>query len=720
MSASSSSPADGKLRGELRIVGLFTSTAYTDSTRTIPFLRRKVGRVLSARRLRSGRPFRQGAGQRAGILSARRIVPDRRRPAAHLRAGNPGAGRAAARARAGPARQVRPLRLGHRLRPARPLRQRRARADRRIPEGDRSRGTSRPTTRPSRKRCRSPACISSSAATAARRRTPIRRRSRPAWRRWCAPGATTSATCFSPARARPIATAARRPLRQGAFPRPIATTFRRRRRSPTSQIFERLVGTALARRRLPLRPSRRSPARSACSSSTAPRRSRCRSACRCWRTWASASSTSAATRSRRRRPAADSPPRDGAGERRRRRRRSRRAVGQALTACLTGGLVRPARRTTATTRLVLGAGLDWRDVALLRSALALSAAQAGTPYSQHYMATTLNRHAAIAAELVRAVPRPLRSRIDATRNASTAARATIEAGLEAVDSLDEDRIIRRFANLIDGDAAHQLLPAWTRTGSRPPRSASSSIRGRSRDCRSRGRSARSSSTRRASTGCTCASARWRAAASAGPTGRRISAPRSSAWSRRSRSRTPSSCRSAPRAASSPKQLPVDGARDAILAEGEAAYRIFIASLLDHHRQSRRRNRDAAAPPSSATTTTIPISSSPPTRARRPFPTSPTASPAARLLAGRRLRQRRLRRLRPQEDGHHGARRLGGGQAPLPRARHRHPDDAVHRRSASATCRATCSATACCCRRRPGWSPPSTIATSSSIPIPTRR
>ena len=37
---------DGKLIGEFRIVGLFTSTAYTRSTRTIPYLRRKVDAVL--------------------------------------------------------------------------------------------------------------------------------------------------------------------------------------------------------------------------------------------------------------------------------------------------------------------------------------------------------------------------------------------------------------------------------------------------------------------------------------------------------------------------------------------------------------------------------------------------------------------------------------------------------------------------------------------------
>ena len=51
----------------------------------------------------------------------------------------------------------------------------------------------------------------------------------------------------------------------------------------------------------------------------------------------------------------------------------------------------------------------------------------------------------------------------------------------------------------------------------------------------------------------------------------------------------------------------------------------------------------------------------------------------RLLAGRRVRLRRLGRLRPQGDGHHRARRLGIGQAPFPRDGRQHPRDAVHRR-----------------------------------------
>ncbi len=93
---------------------------------------------------------------------------------------------------------------------------------------------------------------------------------------------------------------------------------------------------------------------------------------------------------------------------------------------------------------------------------------------------------------------------------------------------------------------------------------------------------------------------------------------------------------------------------------------------------------------------------------------------AQFLARRRLRQRRLQRLRPQGDGDHRQGRLDLGPAPLPRDGRRRPDGPDHASSAAATCRATCSATACCCRRRSSWSRPSTIATSSSIPIPIRR
>lgn len=50
----------------------------------------------------------------------------------------------------------------------------------------------------------------------------------------------------------------------------------------------------------------------------------------------------------------------------------------------------------------------------------------------------------------------------------------------------------------------------------------------------------------------------------------------------------------------------------------------------------------------------------------------------RLLAGRRLRQWRIGRLRPQGHGHHRPRCLGGGQASLPRDGQGHPVRALYR------------------------------------------
>ena len=79
-------------------------------------------------------------------------------------------------------------------------------------------------------------------------------------------------------------------------------------------------------------------------------------------------------------------------------------------------------------------------------------------------------------------------------------------------------------------------------------------------------------------------------------------------------------------------------------------------------------------------------------------TANAISTRTRFLAGRCLRLRRLGRLRPQEDGHHRARRLGGGEAAFPRDGRRYRRRRRSASPASATCRATCSATACCCER----------------------
>ena len=232
-----------------------------------------------------------------------------------------------------------------------------------------------------------------------------------------------------------------------------------------------------------------------------------------------------------------------------------------------------------------------------------------------------------------------------------------------------------------GRAAHELLPAGPRRRRAPRRtSRSSSTRARCPTCPLRDRSSRSSSTARGSRACTCASARSPAAGCAGRTGARTSAPRSSAWSRRRWSRTPSSCPTGSKGGFYAKQLPDPAAdREAWLEEGKAAYRTFISGLLDVT-DNRVGRRDRAARAGRAPRRRRPL----PRRRRRQghgdlLRHRQRRRAVVRLLARRRVRVRRLGRLRPQGDGHHRPRRLGVGQAALPRDGRRHPDRGVHRR-----------------------------------------
>ncbi|MHB2165489.1 NAD-glutamate dehydrogenase [Alsobacter sp. R-9] len=100
--------------------------------------------------------------------------------------------------------------------------------------------------------------------------------------------------------------------------------------------------------------------------------------------------------------------------------------------------------------LVLEAGLGWRDVAALR-ALARYLQQARVPFSQDYMAATLAKHPALAALVVDLIHARFDPRLpdDGRADRQTALRAQIETGLQAIASLDEDRILRRFVNLIE-------------------------------------------------------------------------------------------------------------------------------------------------------------------------------------------------------------------------------------------------------------------------------
>jgi glutamate dehydrogenase len=101
--------------------------------------------------------------------------------------------------------------------------------------------------------------------------------------------------------------------------------------------------------------------------------------------------------------------------------------------------------------LVLEAGLTWREVALVR-AISRFLRQIRVPFSQDYMWETLTKHGAIAARIVEAFHvrfDPAREgSLEMRRGREDALRAEIDTALQAVDSLDEDRILRHFVNAV--------------------------------------------------------------------------------------------------------------------------------------------------------------------------------------------------------------------------------------------------------------------------------
>ena len=99
--------------------------------------------------------------------------------------------------------------------------------------------------------------------------------------------------------------------------------------------------------------------------------------------------------------------------------------------------------------LVLAAGLGWRDIALVRT-ISRYLRQIRIPFSQDYMWTTLVKHAAIAEKIVALFHARFNLEDDAKARDKKQKKilAEIEAALEKVDSLDEDRILRRFVNAV--------------------------------------------------------------------------------------------------------------------------------------------------------------------------------------------------------------------------------------------------------------------------------
>ena len=204
-------------------------------------------------------------------------------------------------------------------------------------------------------------------------------------------------------------------------------------------------------------------------------------------------------------------------------------------------------------RLVLELSVGWRDAALVR-ALARYRQQTGLDPSQRVQEEALTRHAGVA----RLILDLFRTRFDPALRADVAAReeqaqaimGEITDALQLVESLDDDRVLRRMALLVQAILRTNYYQAAEDGGPK----AYISFRSPARPwltCRPPSPIARSMSGRRRWKASICASVPWRGAACAGPTAATTSAPRSWGSPRPSRSRTPSSCLSAPRAASIP-------------------------------------------------------------------------------------------------------------------------------------------------------------------------
>jgi glutamate dehydrogenase len=114
-------------------------------------------------------------------------------------------------------------------------------------------------------------------------------------------------------------------------------------------------------------------------------------------------------------------------------------------------VMRGAAENDGYNALVLAAGLAWREVALVR-AISRFLRQIRVPYSQGYMWATLVKHSGVAADIVELFHARFDPRLSITAEERSARERDIATGIETalkdVQSLDEDRILRHFLNAV--------------------------------------------------------------------------------------------------------------------------------------------------------------------------------------------------------------------------------------------------------------------------------
>jgi glutamate dehydrogenase len=101
-------------------------------------------------------------------------------------------------------------------------------------------------------------------------------------------------------------------------------------------------------------------------------------------------------------------------------------------------------------RLIMGASLDWRQISLLR-AIAKYLRQTGIAYSLSYMADTMAAQTTLSQLLVSLFETRFDPKLASPERGQAVAKIEedIESALADVLSLDEDRILRRYRNVID-------------------------------------------------------------------------------------------------------------------------------------------------------------------------------------------------------------------------------------------------------------------------------
>ena len=367
--------------------------------------------------------------------------------------------------------------------------------------------------------------------------------------------------------------------------------------------------------------------------------------------------------------------------------------------------------------LILRTALGWREVSAIR-ALSRYLHQIRAPFSQDYMWETSRKNAAITASIValfQARFDPRLAATDAERSArETALLAEIEEQLKSVASLDEDRILRRFTNLVQATIRTNLWQIGQDGHPRPVISFKFDAR-KIEDLpaprplyeifvyspRVEGIHLRFGKVARGGL-------RW----SDRPQDFRTEIL---GLVKAQQVKNAVIVPVGAKGGFVPKRLPPPSNREAWMAEGTETYRIFIRSLLE---LTDNLDGDTIVPPDD----TVRHDGDDPYLVVAADKGTATFSDIANAISaeknhwlGDAFASGGSQGYDHKKMGDHRARRVGSGQAPFPRARHRYPDRCPSPLPASATCPATSSATACCSRRRPSSSRLSITATSSSIP-----